>query len=427
MNDLTPSYEPGTGRVILEGLPAGPAGEARLVPVTDLDLAFDRASGQLVRVVVDAGGPGAELLIRLFGPQAPSVLAETVAGRAERRALAPDVGLCAALSSLARLDSARVSSPVSHSSPWWAAEACVLAEHAGLTARAQAEARQAVRALAGRPLPAPATRTAAEVARIAAPDDPAAARQLRANLARTRQAPAPTEPGLDVAAEVAALAKDQVRLPGLHWVLDPRLVPAGLFRPGLSPHSDLLVGSEGAGGRVVVGAILTPDSERAALARCQARLVDPGVRRILSQAPFTGAGARVRAELGLSFPLNELDETWIEVVEGDRRPVLSAQWHRIRRAVRWADAALRAERRPPGVAPRASGQDWAALATAAWDRCRRDWEAAGDADRAFLAAQRAASHDPRACPPEAPSAAAARVATLTPLPEPSYLAELFGA
>ena len=33
MSDLTPSYEPETGQVILEGLPAGAGGEARLVPV----------------------------------------------------------------------------------------------------------------------------------------------------------------------------------------------------------------------------------------------------------------------------------------------------------------------------------------------------------------------------------------------------------
>ena len=58
MNDLTPSFERETGQVILEGLPAGVAGEAPLIPVPGLDLAFDRADGRLCRVVVDAAGTG---------------------------------------------------------------------------------------------------------------------------------------------------------------------------------------------------------------------------------------------------------------------------------------------------------------------------------------------------------------------------------
>ena len=56
MNDLTPSFECETGQVILEGLPAGVAGEAPLTPVPGLDLAFDRADGRLCRVVVDTAG-----------------------------------------------------------------------------------------------------------------------------------------------------------------------------------------------------------------------------------------------------------------------------------------------------------------------------------------------------------------------------------
>ena len=86
---------------------------------------------------------------------------------------------------------------------------------------------------------------------------------------------------------------------------------------------------------------------------------------------------RVRAELQLPFPLDELPESWIEVVQDKLWPVRSAKGHRIRRALRWADAALRAERAPAGLAPHAAHEDWAALAATAWERCRRDWEAAG--------------------------------------------------
>ena len=49
-----------------------------------------------------------------------------------------------------------------------------------------------------------------------------------------------------------------MHLPGLYWVLDPCLVPAGLFRPGLSPHSDLFVRYEAGEGRVIVEAPLVP-------------------------------------------------------------------------------------------------------------------------------------------------------------------------
>jgi len=137
-------------------------------------------------------------------------------------------------------------------------------------------------------------------------------------------------------------------------------------------------------------------------------LVDADVRRVLAQTAFTRtAPGRVRAELQLPFPLDELPESWIEVVQDKLWPVRSAQGHRIRRALRWADAALRAERAPAGLAPHSAHQDWTALAATAWDRCRRDWEAAGDADRADQAARRQAAPPP-------------------PVDGPAYLAETLG-
>jgi hypothetical protein len=346
MNDLTPSYEPDAGQLILEGRLAGIAGEAGLVPVAGVDLAFDRGDGHLVRVLAEAGGEAAgTLLTRLFGPQAARVLDEVVTHPAEQDApvLSPEPVLCAALSSLARLDAARDTSPVPCRSPWWAAEATVLAEQAGLHDRARAEA--------GR---------------------------LRSAIVPQR----PCTPGLDVAAEVEELEKESVRQPGLNWVLDPAQVPAGLFRPGLSPRSDLLVRYDGDEGLVTVEGVLAPGADVADAGRCQARLVDPAVRRVLAQADCHLAESRIRAELQLPFPLDELDGAWIEVVEGPRRPVRSTKAHLIRRALRWADAALRAERAPAGLAPEAAAGDWAALAAIAWQRCRRDWAAAGDSARA---------------------------------------------
>jgi hypothetical protein len=355
MNDLAPSYEPDAGQVILEGRPAGLAGEAGLVPVTGLELAFDRADGHLVRAVIDADNQAATTLLllllnRLFGPRA-ALPRDTVSARRGARgapqpyALSPEPVLCAALSGLARVDAARDTSPVSRCSPWWAAETAVLAEQAGLHDRARAEASR----LRGAVVP-----------------------------------PLPYTPGLDVAAEVENLEKDSVRLPGLNWVLDPALVPAGLFRPGLSPYSDLLVRYDSGEGVVTVEAVLAPGAEVADAARCQVRLVDPTVRRVLTQADCHLAESGICAELRLPVPLDELDGAWIEIVEGPERPVRSAKAHLIRRALRWADAALRAERAPAGIAPQAAAGDWEALAALAWRRCRRDWEAAGDPVRAAV-------------------------------------------
>jgi hypothetical protein len=94
MNDLTPSFERETGQVILEGLSADVAGEASLVPVPGLDLAFDRADGRLRRTVVDTTGTDrstavgeqvAAMLIQLFGPGTTSIVSGATAWPESRR------------------------------------------------------------------------------------------------------------------------------------------------------------------------------------------------------------------------------------------------------------------------------------------------------------------------------------------------------
>ena len=142
--------------------------------------------------------------------------------------------------------------------------------------------------------PEQAARAALAVAAITAADEPAAATRLREAIggrSGPRPAAPPPIPEFDVAAEVESLEKDRVRLVGLQWMLDPDLVPEGLFRPGLSPYSDLSVRHEGAEGQVVVEAVLAPGADCGALSRCLARLVDPGVRRVLAQAAFTKTAA----------------------------------------------------------------------------------------------------------------------------------------
>ena len=365
MHDLAPSYVPETGEVILDGPPAGPAGEAGLVPVAGVELAFDRADGHLVRVIVDVASAAAiELATQLFGTRAPRTLRDLAAQAdgARWHAMSPVHGPCVALSNLARLDATRATSPVPASSPWWAAEAAILAEQASLHSRTLAEAGRASCALrSGRPH-------------------------------RFRQS------GTDVAAEVANLQKNC--LPGLHWVLDPGVALPEVFRPGLTPYSDLRVRRDAGGDCVIVQATLAPGAERTA-DHWHARLVAPATRRVLTSAEFKMAGFLARAEL--RFSREEPKETWVEIVDDPKRPVLSAKRHRIQRALRWADVALRAERAPAGIAPQSTRADWAALAAVAWERCRRDWEAADDYERA----------------------AAALVPRL-PLPGPVYLAEILG-
>lgn len=433
MNDLTPSFECETGQVILQGSPAGVAGEAPLILPPGLDLAFDRADGRLCRVIVDTAGTDgfisageqgeqvAAMLIRLFGEDALSAIANP----AEAQVLSPDPRLAGTLSNLARLDAARATSPVPPGSPWWAAEAAELAERAGLSVRARAEARRALATLLGQldsgevaVLPEAAARAALAVAALTAAEEPAAATWLRDAIGGRSGLPpaAPPAPEFDVAAETESLEKDRGRLAGLQWMLDPDLVPKGLFRPGLSPCSDLSVTRKDAEGQVVIDAVLAPGADCGAPSRCLARLVDPAVRRVLTQAAFTKtAPDRVQAELRLPFPLEELPESWIEVVQDKLWPVRSAQGHRIRRALRWADAALRAERAPARLAPHSAHEDWIALAATAWDRCRRDWAAAGDDYRADLAARR-----------QADALDAQIRAPQPPIDGPAYLAEILG-
>ncbi len=395
MNDLRPSFEREAGQVTLDGLPGGAAGEALLTPLRGLDLTFDRVDGRLCRAVVDvAGADGsiaidaqvAALLIRLFGPEAPGVVLGAALPPGDERRAAPVLGpereLASALSRLARLHANRATSPASARSSWWAAEAAELAERAGLPAMPGVQAG-----------PSPA--------------------EARA-------------PALDVASEVERLEKDCTYLAGPQWMLDPGMVPEGLFRFGLSPYSDLVVLRAGGQARIVVEASLAPGADPRALAGCRARLVIPAVRRILAQADFTVVGSRARAAIPLPFPPDDLAASWIEVVQG-KRPVHSLTGHWTRRALRWADAALRAERAPAALDPSATRSDWSALAAAAWGRCRLDWAAVGDADRAYLAARRQAAIDPGACVPPVPSSAAAEIASRVPLDGRAYLAETRGS
>jgi hypothetical protein len=448
VNALAPCYEHAVGQVIFRGPPVGVAGEASIEPVPGLELAFDRADGRLCWAAADTTGEPpvafdprvAAMLTRLFGPQAVAVALGAVVSPGDPRVVCPEPGLTGTLSSLARLEVAQVTSPVSAKSPWWAAEAAELAERAGLASQASALASRALpgllRQFDGRDrsvLPEQAVRAARVVAESCAATHPQEGDQLLAAIGDTLDASlarcigSPLVSTLDVAGEVALMREEQFRPSRPQWLLDPLRVPVGLFRFGLSPWTDLFVRRKARQtGMVMVMVKLAPGADRDALSRCVARLVDPPVRRIVAQESFVVVGSRAIAELQLKVPLEECPGIWAEVADDKGQPVRSAKGHWAIRARRWADAALRAERTPRGIDSRATPEDWAALAAAAWDRCGQDWTEAGDTGRASLAADRLAAveawiHDPMPATHKAATDACQEAAN-----DPCYLAEVVG-
>ena len=345
------SVDRDAAQLMLEGSPPGPGGGASLTYVPGVELVFDRAGGGLSQVVVEAGEP--------FGPVVPGDLALAFLGRVlgERVAAAlrqarygtvppvtlqPNPTTIATLSRLARLNSARRTTPVP-GSPLWALEAADLAR--------QCQCPSA-HAHAGPPLPsAPAA--------LPRPATASAGKNFRG------------------------------------W-LDPALVPVGVFRYGLSPDSDLDIRvHDDEDSLITVEAMLAPGATQSALAACQVRLVDSDARHVLAVSPLRPDGLRARAALPAPGAAGSL---WVEVVDDDRRPVRGVRLRRMRRALRWADAALRAASRPVGLDPDRSDEQWASLAALAWDRCRADWTAAGDADRAAGAARLAQHPVQWTCP-----------------------------
>jgi hypothetical protein len=200
--------------------------------------------------------------------------------------------------------------------------------------------------------------------------------------------------------------------------LDPRLIPVGIFRHTLWPDAELTIrpGKDG----IQVEARLVPGADRRVLAHCRARLVDPASRSVIGAAPFhKRRGLQVWAEIRERVPESS---AWVEVVDDATRPVSSSQLHHVRRAMRWAQAALCAGRQVSGLAD----AQWVRLAADAWGRCAEDWSAARDPDRAYLAAVRRAAICPGVATPVEPSAWAKEVAGRPLLVEEPFLAERAG-
>jgi hypothetical protein len=425
---VTLAWDGDAGQVTLDGPPEGPAGGAGLNLAEGVELIFDCASGELSRVLIDTGEPGgppalsepaAVALKNLFGARACTAIRLAAREDGDPLSIRPDAGTLTALSRLARLDAARLTSPVA-GSPLWSVEAAQLAGQAGLSARMTAEANRAASILEWADDVSPEVLAAAAItlADLVDPAEPDLARRLRdaldlagpagASRKRARSLSLP-----EMAAEASQRGGD---LEQLHWGLDARLIPAGVFQHTLWPDAELTVRPERS--RLIVEVGLAPGADPHVLARCRARLVDPAHRNVLATVPFRDLGdSRVRAEIRKRRPPHE---AWVEIVDGADRPVLSAKLRHMRRAMRWADAALSAGRQTFRLAD----AEWTRLTAVAWGRCAEEWAAAGDRDRAYLAAALEVARYPGVeVRSEPPSPWAKELASRPPLAEEPFLAE----
>ena len=424
---FTLSYDEDASQVVLDDLPEGPAGGANLIAAPGLELTFDCANGQLSRVFADTEGTGTgeaaiALAERLLGPEAGVALRQAPRKDGDRVVVAGDVASMTALSRLARLDAARITSPVSKS-PLWAVEAAQLAGQAGLKGRVVVEIRRAAEALDhpdGMP-PAALAAAASALADLADAADSGLAGRLRASVT----APGARGPAITHAQRCWPLALPDAGpvdgqrggdLGQLHWGLDPRLAPAGVFQQRLWPDDEVTVRPERS--RLVVEATLAPGADRQALGASRARLVDPVRRTVLGMASFRELGkSRVRAEIRKRCPSHE---AWVEIVDDESRPVHSGKLRHIRRAMRWADTALCAGRQ----AFRLADAEWIKVAAVAWGRCAEEWAATGDRGRAYVAAVREAAMYPGVeVRSEPPSPWAKELASRPLVTEKPFLAE----
>ena len=430
---MTLTWDKDVGQVTLESLPEGPAGGASLSPAEGLELIFDCAGGQLSKVFVAAGEagsppviaePAAVALKKLFGYSIGMRIQQAADRTGDPLPLRGEPGTLAALSRLARLDAARLTSAMADS-PLWSMEAAQLAARAGLSARVTEEARRAATALASNADVSPQVLAAAAdaVAELVDAAEPDLASQLRdAGAVAGAREPAA---GYRKHARPPALSDIGARdgqdglsgdLDRLHWSLDPRLIPAGLFQYALWPDTELTVRPER--NRLDVEARLAPGADRRALATCRVRLVDPADRRVLSVASFHDLGdSRVRAEIRKRRPSRE---AWVEIVADASRPVFSSKMHHMRRAMRWADAALAAGRQRYGLAD----AEWTRAAAVAWGRAAEEWTAADDCDRAYLAtAHQSVVYSGTETPADPPSRLGQGIGPRPPLVEEPFLAE----
>ncbi len=227
---------------------------------------------------------------RLLGSEAGAAFRQAPHKDGHHVMVADGAATMTALSRLARLDAARMTSPVSKS-PLWDVEAAQLADRAGLGARVAAEIRRALEAFdsPGDMSPGVLAATASAVADLVAAADPDLAGRVRASVTVAEaRSPAVRSQRLALPDGGPADGQRGGDLGQLHWGFDPHLAPAGIFQQALWPDAEVTVHPERS--RLVVEATLASGVDRRALAASRARLVDPVKRTVLGMASFRELG-----------------------------------------------------------------------------------------------------------------------------------------
>jgi hypothetical protein len=311
------TYIEAASQVVQDYLPAGAAGGAWLRPAPDIELIFDRVTGRLCRLTVFAGTSaspesltygGTAFLVGHFGPDALERVRRASSRKRAGTGLGPMTDPGGALSALARLRASRATSLIP-ASPWWDAQEAQLALAAGLEAAARAAAARAVRSLARVEQPAVTVRqaeAALAAADLARPEDADAARQVRARVDVAVVLPVAGYLERRTAGAGGTGQSAGGRVPdGISWALDLTAVPPGTFLPALSAQDDLVVVPGSQPHTVAVSARLAPDADPMVLGQCQARLVVPADRRVLSRGSFSRRDSLAVAELAVPRSVSE--------------------------------------------------------------------------------------------------------------------------
>jgi len=440
-------FDDDLGQVVAAGLPTGAAGGVEISPAPGVTCTFDALTGAFSELVVDpAAGDNdgrsdsrrRDVLTWLFDTETTQAISD-LAHRGEGLDVSIAPAHQALLHRLALLEDAEDTDPLVPDSPLWGTEEVFLAHRGKLGALAELHAVRTASRLAGlieqRPdlldvaLGAEHVQDAAMlVANLVERHDPEAAEALRAGYS-----PAVEE-------HLEASVDEDRWLPALSGVLaggvadglavppqlDLLLLPEHTFRLGELPSADLVV--HGNSAELLVTAGLDRRARKSVVESCWARLVDPETKTVLDAAPFyldrTDQGRPTAATARLRINDADIDfhRTALEVVADRDRPVQSRALRHARRALRLANAALRAERRPHALHPGWDETGWSQHARNLWMRAGEQWSAADDTARAALAFARGAG---LTLPPDLPQWAHA-LGTRAPTPQAPFLAEHLG-
>jgi len=394
---LYASWQEALGSITLTGAPSGPGGTTEVSPTPGLTVMFDACSGGLCGLLIEVkNGPGLSEL----EPDAETILEGVLggvglgslrdhlddSGEPVAVTLDGDAELVGSLARLALALDAQHTDPVDPASPLWDAEQALLSERCGLRTLAKTHAGRAAERLVGLVAFEPqllsgvsrlAVRTVADLCQPVLPE----ASKILTDALDGHGVPG-SYSGYPI--ERAQLRANQAKThPPI--VIDPSLVPPRTFLLAEDPLDDIELSIEH--DTVSVRIRLEAWARRSVVEGCVLRQVDRRSRNVLAEAPLVRAGRLARGELRLTR--RPPDGADLEVVAGPDEPVGSTRMASRRRALRFADAALRAQRHPSALHPEWDEARWSELAATFWQQSAAAWRDAGDQTLASQADERA--------------------------------------